>query len=178
MYLAQGAIISLDLGKGHIIDKDTSDDLKEKIEQTVLDFFEKEVVQSNLRFIDFTPYNEIFISNGEKLKSIVKRVNRSESDLHITLNIDFSKSNEIFCFVEEFDSKGRKFAENICSSFELSNYKNKGVRSAEVYNLLYVNKPSVIIDLNLNIKDESEVVEKGECIAKTLVESILTLGTK
>ena len=114
MYLAQGAIISLDLGKGHIIDKDTSDDLKEKIQRTILYFFKKEVAQNNLRFIDFTPYNEFFISNGEKLKSIVKRVNRSESDLHITLNIDFSKSNEIFCFVEEFDSKGRKFAENIC----------------------------------------------------------------
>ncbi len=100
MYLAQGAIISLDLGKGHIIDKDTSDDLKEKIQRTILYFFKKEVAQNNLRFIDFTPYNEFFISNGEKLKSIVKRVNRSESDLHITLNIDFSKSNEIFCFVE------------------------------------------------------------------------------
>ena len=35
MYLAQGAIISLDLGKGHIIDKDTSDDLKEKIQRTI-----------------------------------------------------------------------------------------------------------------------------------------------
>ncbi|EOU1754986.1 hypothetical protein LTX21_000235 [Clostridium perfringens] len=178
MYLAQGAIISLDLGKRHIIDKYTSDDLKEKIQRTIVYFFKKEVAQNNLRFIDFTPYNEFFISNGEKLKSIVKRVNRSESDLHITLNVDFSKSNEIFCFVEEFDSKSRKFAENICSFFELSNYKNKGVKNAEVYNLLYVDKPSIIIDLNLNIKDESEVVEKGECIAKTLVESILTLGTK
>ena len=178
MYLAQGAIISLDLGKGHIIDKDTSDDLKEKIQRTILYFFKKEVAKNNLRFIDFTPYNEFFISNGEKLKSIVKRVNRSESDLHITLNIDFSKSNEIFCFVEEFDSKGRKFAENICSFFELSNYKNKGVKKAEVYNLLYIDKPSIIIDLNLNIKDESEVAKKGECIAKTLVESILSLGTK
>ena len=108
----------------------------------------------------------------------MKRVNRSESDLHITLNIDFSKSNEIFCFVEEFDSKGRKFAENICSFFELSNYKNKGVKKAEVYNLLYMDKPSIIIDLKLNIKDESEMAKKGECIAKTLVESILSLGTK
>ncbi|WP_300259471.1 hypothetical protein [Clostridium sp.] len=178
MYLAQGAIISLDLGKGHIIDKDTSDNLKEKIEQTIIYFLKKEEVKNNLRFIDYTPYNEIFISNGEELKSIVKRVNRSESDLHITLNIDFSKENEIFCFVEEFDSKGRKFAENICSFFELSNYKNKGVKSSEVYNLLYVNKPSVIIYLNLNINNESEVIEKGACIAKTLVESILSLGTK
>lgn len=108
----------------------------------------------------------------------MKRVNRSESDLHITLNINFSKSNEIFCFVEEFDSKGKKFAENICSFFELINYKNKGIKESDVYNLLYIDKPSIIIDLNLNINDESEVDEKGECIAKTLVESILSLGTK
>lgn len=178
MYLAQGAIISLDLGKGHIIDKDTSDDLKEKIQRTILYFFKKEVDKNNLKLIDFTPYNKFFISNGEKLKSIVKRVNRSESDLHITLNINFSKSNEIFCFVEEFDSKGKKFAENICSFFELINYKNKGIKESDVYNLLYIDKPSIIIDLNLNINDESEVDEKGKCIAKTLVESILSLGTK
>ena len=50
MYLAQGAIISLDLGKGHIIDKDTSDDLKEKIQRTILYFFKKEVAKNNLRF--------------------------------------------------------------------------------------------------------------------------------
>ena len=41
-----------------------------------------------------------------------------------------------------------------------------------------MDKPSIIIDLNLNIKDESEVAKKGEFIAKTLVESILSLGTK
>lgn len=39
MYLAQGAIISLDLGKGHIIDKDTSDDLKEKNSKNYSLFF-------------------------------------------------------------------------------------------------------------------------------------------
>ena len=55
MYLAQGAIISLDLGKGHIIDKDTSDDLKEKIQRTILYFFKKEVAQNNLRFIILLP---------------------------------------------------------------------------------------------------------------------------
>ena len=55
MYLAQGAIISLDLGKGHIIDKDTSDDLKEKIQRTILYFFKKEVDKNNLKLIDLLP---------------------------------------------------------------------------------------------------------------------------
>lgn len=64
MYLAQGAIISLDLGKGHIIDKDTSDDLKEKFKELFF-IFKKEVAQNNLRFIDFTPYNE-FLFQMEK----------------------------------------------------------------------------------------------------------------
>lgn len=41
MYLAQGAIISLDLGKGHIIDKDTSDDLKEKFKELFFIFLRR-----------------------------------------------------------------------------------------------------------------------------------------
>lgn len=178
MYLTQGGTISLDLGKGHIIDQYTQDNLKEKLGEVITYIFKEEVAKDNIKFIDCTPYNELFTSNGEELKSLVKKINKSKSNLHITLNIAFSKVDEIFCFVGEFDSRGRKFAANICSLFESKDYKNKGIKSAEVYNLLYVNKPSVIIDLNLNIRDESEIYEKGTYIAKTLVESILSLGTK
>ncbi|MDZ5252371.1 hypothetical protein [Clostridium sp. LIBA-8841] len=178
MYLAQGAIISMDLGKGHIKGENTSDKLKEEIRETISHFFKKFIVKNNLKFIDCTPYNEIFLFNGEELKSRVEKANLSKSSLHITLNIDFSKENEILCSVNEFDSRGRKFAENICSSFEVINYKNKGIKNAEVYNLLYVNKPSIIINLNLDVGDEIDIIEKCSFIAQTLVDSILTLGTK
>ncbi|EGT3616260.1 hypothetical protein FHH43_08450 [Clostridium perfringens] len=178
MYLAQGAIISMDLGKGHIIGEDTSDKLKERVGETISYFFKRFIVKNNLKFIDCTSYNEIFLSNGEELKSRVKRANLSHSSLHITLNINFSEENEIFCLVNEFDSRGIKFAENICSSFELIGYKNKGIKNSEVYNLIYVNRPSIIINLNLDMDDEIEISEKCSFIAQTLVDSILTLGTK
>lgn len=178
MYLAQGAIISFDLGKRDVIGKDTLDKIKKNIEESISYFLKKYITEENFKFLDCTPYNEVFISKGEELKSIVKRANYSKSSLHITLNIDFSDEDEISCSVGEFDSRGRKFAENICLSFELKDYKNKGVKSAEVYNLLYVNNPSIIIDLSIKVDDEFDCYEKGAFIAKILSESLLNLGTK
>lgn len=178
MYLAQGAIISMDLGKDHIKGENTSDKLKENIREKISYFFKKFIVNNNLKFIDCTPYNEKFFFNGEELKSRVEKANLSNSSLHITLNIDFSKENEILCLVNEFDPRGKKFAENICTSFEMIQYKNKGIKNSEVYNLLYVNKPSIMINLSLDMDDEIEISEKCSFIAQTLVDSILTLGTK
>ena len=95
MYLAQGAIISLDLGKGHIIDKDTSDDLKEKIQRTILYFFKKEVDKNNLKLIDFTPYNKFFISNGEKHGSINKIIAMAKERKVLISEISKAKLNQM-----------------------------------------------------------------------------------
>lgn len=176
MYLAKGAIVTLDLGRLNIIEGYTKDKLKEELYKNIIYFFKEEIEKKDLKFKDFTPYKKKFSFRGERLKSIVERVNNSNSSLHINLNIDFSNNNEILCFVKEYDERGIKFAKNIGNSFQNINYKNRGVREAKVYNLLYLKNSGVII--NLNIKKEDEFLKQGEYIGKALAYAILNLGTK
>lgn len=178
MYLAQGAIISMDLGKGYIIGKNTSDEFENKIKDSICYFLRNFLNKESLNLIDCTPYDELSVCNGEDLKNRVKRANLSESSLHLTLNVKKSKDNSIQCSINEFDSKGYKFAKRICAVFEENNYRNKGIKYSDVYNLLYIKKPSIIVDLELTINDGEDMVKKCATIAKILVHAILSLGTK
>ena len=176
MYLAKGAIVTLDLGKLNIVEGYTKDNLREELYKNIIYFLKEEIEKEDLKFQDVTPYKAMFSFRGERLKSIVERINNSNSSLHINLNIDFSNNNEILCFVKEYDERGIKFAKNIGNFFQNINYKNKGVRESKVYNLLYLKHSGVII--NLNIKKEDEVLKRGEYIGKALAYAILSLGTR
>lgn len=108
---------------------------------------------------------------------MVKRINLSESSLHITLEMKFEEENSISCFVNEYDYKGLKIAEKICEAFEKYSYKNKGVKMAEVYNLVYTNNPSIIVKFALR-KGEIDNIEKASFISRVIVDAIIGLGTK
>lgn len=178
MYLAQGATISIDLGKGHIIGRNTSDEIEKNIKDNICYFFRNFLNNKNLNLVDCTSYDELAICNGEDLKNRVKRANLINSSLHLSLNVMESKENSIHCLINEFDFKGYKFAKKICEVFEEDNYRNKGINYSDVYNVLYIKKPSIIIDLYLVINNEEDIIERCARIAKSLVDSILSLGTK
>lgn len=177
MYLAKGAIVSVDLGEWHIIGESTVDNLEKELKESIMYFLKKYITKENLGFIDCTPYDEVFFSKGEELKNRVKRINLSESSLHITLEIKFEEENSIYCLVNEYDYKGLKFAEKICEAFEKYSYRNKGVKRAEVYNLLYTNNPSIIVEFALK-KEEIDNIEKASFISRIIVDAIKSLGTK
>lgn len=177
MYLAKGAIISVDLGEKHIVGGDTEDNLEKELRDGVSYFLNKYITKESLGFIDCTPYDEVFFSNGEELKNRVKRINLSDSSLHITLEIKFALENSVSCLSHEYDSKGIKFGEKICEAFEENGYKNRGVKKGEVYNLVYVKKPSIILALTLK-KEDFDTIEKAAFISRIIVNSIIGLGTK
>lgn len=176
MYLANEAIITLDLGKLNILQLGTKDYLRDELGKEIIFYFKKEVEKNNINLIDLTPYNEVFYFRGEGLKKIKDEAKKLNSSLHINLNLNFSNNNEVTSFVKEGDGRGLKFAENIGYFFEKIDYKNKGVKKGEVYNLIYFENTSILI--NLNIKRDLEISSVAKDIGSSLAKGVLNLGTK
>ena len=177
MYLNKGSVIGFDIGI-------TSQDIMEytlNLEKEFLKKFSISITNNlnKLGYItkDCTPWNKQFLSFGDCIKYKVREINGSLSKIHLSLEINNKKSKSIKSFVGEKDFKEEKIAKNIECSFKKLGFLDLGVNHSDIYAITNTFVPCIIIRIDCDVLEFERDDIMLSALSKTLVDSIINLGT-
>lgn len=168
MHLLKGSLITLNIEqKSYPIVDSQGERLKGEKTKEFLDVLTESLTDKGYETIDCTLWKENFNFIGDSLSHLVKVINNSNSNLHLTIVSEPNKEY-IDCWVGDY-GKSYKFAERITKELIANGFKYSLVKFGENYLNNYSKKPVVIIKGNFEKFGE----EKLKLIAKAISEGIM-----
>ena len=173
MSLQKGCLISGDAGHNCYPDTGASS-------YRVEDHLTKEVwnsVQAKLRNLgystkDCTPWGTRFSSVNASLSHRVNQANSSNSSLHLCIHFNAGGGNGVECWISGTGGKSEGFARNICSEITKLGYRNRGVKTGNLYIPRATNMPCVLIECSF-VDSKSDMDKyNGNDLANAIVKAI------
>ncbi|MGL5615091.1 MAG: hypothetical protein ACRDD2_02505 [Sarcina sp.] len=168
MHLLKGSLISLNIEeKSYPIIDSQGKRLKDEKTKEFLSVLTEGLANKGYKTIDCTQWKENFSFIGDYLSYLVKGINESKSNLHLSIVSEPNKKYIDF-WVGSY-GKSYKFAERISKELIAKGINYSSVKIGENYLIDHSEKPVIIIKGNF----ENFNSEKIELITKAIIEAII-----
>ena len=127
--------------------------------------------------VDCTQYGQVFESVSESLEFRCDRANANGSELHGCIHFNCGGGNGVEVYA--VSSKGKEYAEKICTEIEALGYTNRGVKDgSHLYVVNRTNMPCVLVECSF--VDSAEDMNRynandfANAIIKAITGSVIT----